>query len=154
MPAKNIRARFIVEIGNEKYNFEKEHTSLAELKERITSYLDTLMIGEYKASFGESKPQESSEKIFEPEFLPAWVKDYDTESLTQKEKVMLLIKNERRNEWIKSQELKEKYREVFGEDVKLSSVSTYLARFHEEGLLERKGSRAQREYKLGGVAMA
>jgi len=154
MPAKNVKAKLVIEIGNEKYNFEKDHTSLHEVRERVVSYIDTLMMNELKFSFGEVKTREDAERIFEPEFLSAWVKDYDLESLTQKEKVLLLIKNERKNEWIKSQELREKYREIFGEDMKLSSVSTYLARFHEEGLLERKGSRAQREYKFGCIATA
>jgi|GEM_PF-1726478 len=158
MPAKNVKAKLVIEIGNEKLNFEKEHTSLAEVKERLISYLDTLIAGEYRNHVSELRMEESrlpeKERVFEPEFLPKWLKDYDIESLTQKDKVLLLIKNEYRDGWIKSQEMREKYRDVFGDDVKLSSVSTYLARFHEEGVLERKGSRAQREYKLAGLATA
>jgi hypothetical protein len=44
--------------------------------------------------------------------------------------------------------MKEEYEQVWGDEIKLSSVSTYLARFHEEGRMERKGSRAQREYRF------
>ena len=37
---------------------------------------------------------------------------------------------------------------MYGESVKLSTVSTYLAQLHAEGFLERKGSKALRKYRL------
>ncbi len=91
---------------------------------------------------------------FKPEFIPEWLMDLDPEALTQKEKVRLLLQNNHPSEWIRSQDLKREYQEVYGEDVKLSSLSTYLARFYWDGSLERKGTRAQREYRLPEGASA
>ncbi len=85
---------------------------------------------------------------FKPEYIPEWLMVYDVNNLSQKEKVFLLLKNNHSNEWMRSQDLMVEYEEVYGESIKLSSLSTYLARFYEEGSLERMGSRAQREYKL------
>ncbi|MEK6976970.1 MAG: hypothetical protein AABX40_01025 [Candidatus Hydrothermarchaeota archaeon] len=77
-----------------------------------------------------------------------WLGLYDLGSLSQKEKVLALFRHNHANDWVMSQDLQDEYEKVFGEPIKLSSLSTYLARFHEEGPLERKGSRAQREYRL------
>jgi len=78
----------------------------------------------------------------------SWLSNYDLENLTQKEKVFLLLKYNHPGHWVKSQELQKEYKIVYGEQIKLSSLSTYLARFYEKGSLERRGSRAQREYLL------
>ena len=69
-------------------------------------------------------------------------------SISKKEKLSVLLREMHQNEWVKSQNLKSEYTSVYGEDLPLSSVATYLARLHEDGLLERRGTRAQREYKL------
>ncbi len=77
-----------------------------------------------------------------------WVEKHVSSGMTQKEKLLLLLKHHHRGKWVRSQELREEYEALFGEKIKLSSISTYLARFHEAGLLERRGSRAQWEYRL------
>ncbi|NOZ58370.1 MAG: hypothetical protein GXO66_02140 [Euryarchaeota archaeon] len=85
------------------------------------------------------------------EFAPAresWLSGYDIERMTQKEKLLLLLKHNHPGEWVRSQDIQEEYEILFGERIKLSSLSTYLARFYESGLLERRGSRAQWEYRL------
>jgi DNA-binding transcriptional regulator PaaX len=51
------------------------------------------------------------------------------------------------NNWFTSQELRERY-ETVADDIKLSTVSTYLSRMNRDGLLERKGNRNNRQYKL------
>ncbi len=81
----------------------------------------------------------------------SWLGKYDLEDLTQMEKVFLLLKHNHEKGWVKSQDLKEEYEIMYGERIKLSSLSTYLARLHEKGTLERKGSRAQRVYRMSGV---
>ncbi len=81
------------------------------------------------------------------EFAP-WLKKYNLKNLSIKDKVLLLLKHNHPNEWVRSQDLKLEYEFIYREKIKLSSLSTYLARFYEEGLLERRGSRAQREYRL------
>ena len=50
--------------------------------------------------------------------------------------------------WFSSRELHRVLREVYGVEVKLSTLSTYLMRFYESGLLERRGSRASRLYRV------
>lgn len=57
------------------------------------------------------------------------------------------IKYEFSNTWFTSQELREKY-ETVADDIKLSTVSTYLSRMNRDGLLEKKGNRNNRHYRL------
>ncbi len=57
------------------------------------------------------------------------------------------IKYEFRDQWFTSQELKDKY-ETVRDDIKLSTVSTYLSRMHHDGMLERRGNKNKREYRL------
>ena len=84
----------------------------------------------------------------------SWLGKYDLEDLTQMEKVFLLLKHNHEKGWVKSQDLKEEYELMYGERIKLSSLSTYLARLYEKGTLERKGSRAQREYRMSAPSPA
>lgn len=51
------------------------------------------------------------------------------------------------NTWFTSQELRERY-ETVEDDIKLSTVSTYLSRMNRVGLLERRGNRNNRQYRL------
>jgi hypothetical protein len=83
----------------------------------------------------------------------SWLGKYDLDDLTQMEKVFLLLKHNHETGWVKSQDLKEEYEIMYGERIKLSSLSTYLARLYEKGSLERKGSRAQRVYRMSGVGV-
>jgi hypothetical protein len=53
--------------------------------------------------------------------------------------------------WFTSSDVKNEYERIFDEKVNLSTVSTYLARMHREGVLDRKGNRAQREYRLSEI---
>lgn len=80
----------------------------------------------------------------------SWVGQYDLDDLTQIEKTFLLLKHNHETGWVKSQDLKEEYEIMYGDRIKLSSLSTYLARLFEKGSLERKGSRAQRVYRMSG----
>ncbi len=84
----------------------------------------------------------------------SWLGSYELSSLSQKDKVFALLNHNHAGEWVKSQDIREEYEIIFGEKIKLSSLSTYLARFHTQGSLERKGSRAQREYKLPGEGIS
>jgi hypothetical protein len=97
-------------------------------------------------------PEGEYEGKFEPEFIPAWLGKYNLGDLSQKDKVFILLKHNHRNKWVRSQDLQEEYEMIFGENIKLSSLSTLLARFYDQGELERKGSRAQREYRLPAKA--
>jgi hypothetical protein len=81
----------------------------------------------------------------------SWLSQYDLDSLSQKEKVFALCKHNHPSEWVRSQDIQEEYEILFGEPIKLSSLSTYLSRFYWEGALERKGSRAQWEYRIAAT---
>ncbi|MDH7597671.1 MAG: hypothetical protein QHG98_08065 [Methanothrix sp.] len=61
------------------------------------------------------------------------------------------IKYEFRDQWFTSQQLRERY-ETVRDDIKLSTVSTYLSRMHQDGILDRRGNRNNREYRLLSTA--
>jgi len=134
-----VKIKLEIQEGSKKASFSFEGKNFTELKEDIIRELNSY---QPKESFEEHKP------TFTPEFLPDWLLGYDIKNLSQKEKVMLILKHQHTGRWVQSQDLQKEYKEIFGEEIKLSSLSTYLARFHEEGALERQGSRAQREYRL------
>ena len=67
---------------------------------------------------------------------------------SQKEKILLIIRELHSNEWVSSDIIKREYEQIFGENIKLSHVSTYLARLYREGYLERRGDKYKMEYKL------
>ncbi len=69
------------------------------------------------------------------------------DDLSVMEKIKILIKNTVSLLWFSSRDLQELYQHYFGK-VPLSTVSTYLARLVENGILEKRGSRMKRKYKL------
>ena len=115
-------------------------SSYAEAKKQIEEFLVYVFRDE-----DYEKPYTSE---FKPDYMPSWLVDYNLDSLSQKDKVYLLLRKNHPGEWVTSTDLQEEYESVYGEKIKLSSISTYLARFYEHGAVERRGSRAQREYKL------
>lgn len=124
--------------GKTKSNLVIDGEDLFTVKQRIEQFLDFA----YKA------PETGATTNFTPEFVPEWIGEYDITSLSQKEKLYIMLEKRHKDEWVRSQDMKEEYEMVWGDEIKLSSLSTYLGRFHEQGQMERKGSRAQREYKL------
>ncbi|MHA1129284.1 MAG: hypothetical protein ACTSQI_11430 [Candidatus Helarchaeota archaeon] len=56
--------------------------------------------------------------------------------------------------WFTSDHVRELYQYNFHKDIKPSTVSTYLARMFDENTLERRGSRARREYRLAEKEVA
>ena len=76
--------------------------------------------------------------------------DMGNEDLTIKSRLEYFLRYDRKapRDWFTSSELKRIYEEVYGMEIRLSTLSTYLASMHSEGLLIRKGSRAQRKYKV------
>lgn len=128
-----------VQEGKTRNSLVIDAATYTEAKKQIDDFLTYIFREEYE------KPLETR---FKPEYIPAWIGDYNLENLSQKDKVYLLLKKNHPGEWVKSQDLQVEYEEIYGEPIKLSSLSTYLARLHEHGAAERRGSRAQREYKL------
>lgn len=63
------------------------------------------------------------------------------------ERLANFIQYEFPDRWFSSQELRDRY-ETVADDIKLSTVSTYLSRLAKAGLLESRGSRNNRKYFL------
>jgi hypothetical protein len=73
-------------------------------------------------------------------------KSYDIGE-TLMERLEKFIRYEFPDAWFTSQELRERY-ETVSDDIKISTVSTYLSRMNRDGLVERKGNRNNRQYRL------
>lgn len=71
----------------------------------------------------------------------------DLEDLSIKDKLMILIRQIKYG-WFTSRDIQELFTNEYGEEVKISTMSTYLSRLFEEGILDRRGSRKQREFQL------
>ncbi len=70
------------------------------------------------------------------------------ENLTIKDRVLYIIKAAVRHGWCNSREVQELYEHYVNKKINLSTVSTYLSRLEDEGYLERRGSRANYEYRI------
>jgi len=133
-----MKIKVIVQDEDTKSNIEIKDQDYTTTIKRIEKYLKAFF--DYTFSGAENE--------FVPQFVPEWIGEYDVHNLSQKEKVNILLEREHQGDWVRSQEIKEEYERVYGGEIKLSSVSTYLSRFYGNGDMERRGSRAQREYKL------
>ena len=60
----------------------------------------------------------------------------------------VIEENFRDGSWFTSKDVVDAYRRAFNEDLKLSTVSTYLLRLYNSGILERRGERKNRMYRL------
>ena len=76
--------------------------------------------------------------------------EHADEDLTIKERLASFLRYDERapTDWFTSSQVKRIYEDVYKVNVRLSTISTYLASLHSEGILMRKGSRAMRQYKL------
>ncbi len=92
-------------------------------------------------------------KFLEEQIAPISARDAydpDGEGLTIKERLASFLRYDPHapQGWFTSSQLRRIYEDKFEENVRLSTVSTYLASLHTEGILERKGSRAKRQYRV------
>ncbi len=69
------------------------------------------------------------------------------DALTLKERLQMFLKYEYPKVWFSSIDVKNQYERIYG-NIGISTVSTYLARMCREGVLERRGNRVQREYRI------
>lgn len=74
--------------------------------------------------------------------------DVNKRFLTLKERLRLFLKYEFKKTWFTSSDVKSGYETSYETEIALSTVSTYLARLYREGLLKRRGTRRQLEYRL------
>jgi hypothetical protein len=86
------------------------------------------------------------------------VKDYsmliDSESWTVREKVRYIVLKHCRHGWFTSRDVKELFDKTFHPTISLPTSSTYLSRMYKEGSLTRRGSSAQREYRVNVEELA
>ena len=116
-----------------------------------------------KLSFGEdvstSKIMEIINGIRNPQNIPSTQQDTTPvnvqqnenvvlEDLSIKDKLMILLRKNFRHGRFTSKDVQEFYESEYGELVKISTISTYLSRLFEEGILDRTGSRKKREFRL------
>lgn len=137
-----IKIKVEVQKRKSKLRLDLEDLGFSEAKNRLDDFLS------YVYRSDEDYEEKGYRSKFTPEYVPGWIGEQDIENLSYKDKVFLLLEKNHANDWVKSQDLQREYEDVYGESIKLSSVSTYLARFFDQGALERRGSRAQRMYKL------
>jgi len=72
----------------------------------------------------------------------------EADSWTVREKVRYIVLRYCRHGWFTSRDVKELYDRTFHPSIALATVSTYLSRMHRSGILSRRGSAAQREYRV------
>lgn len=69
------------------------------------------------------------------------------ESLSVRERLELFLKYEYPNVWFTSTDIKNHYERIY-DPINISTVSTYLARMCDRGIVERRGNRMHREYRV------
>jgi len=82
-----------------------------------------------------------------PDDLPADALPRSADGRTLRDRLEVFVRDEFPNSWFSSNDLKDRY-EIIVDDIKLSTVSTYLSRMYQDGVLERRGNRNQRQYRL------
>lgn len=145
--SENKDHSIIIDESLEKASFEEANESISEFLKYVYG-TESQPTGELKTPERVHIGDENYDFPSPSKYMSSWLSLYEIENLSQKDKVLHLIKHNHFGEWVRSQDLQEEYRIVYGENIKLSSISTYLARFWKGGVIERKGSRAQREYKI------
>jgi DNA-binding transcriptional ArsR family regulator len=112
------------------HEFESKDMDAEILRERIISFLNAAGIFAESATAARSAPYPVHET-----------------GGTLMGRLENFIRLELPNDWFTSQELREKF-ETLEDDIKLSTVSTYLSRMNQEGILERRGNKNYRQYRL------
>jgi hypothetical protein len=80
------------------------------------------------------------------------IDDLSADRLTIKDRLKLFLKFEYPTTWFGTIDVKGRYEKQYGEEIKISTVSTYLSRLHNEGFLERRGNKIEREYRIAPIA--
>ncbi len=72
----------------------------------------------------------------------------DMESWSKFQKVRYIVLRHCRHGWFNSKDLQELYDRTFHPSINLTTASEYLRRLHTQDILSRRGSAAQREYRV------
>ncbi len=98
--------------------------------------------------FVKSKFGENDQGAQKPSVMAKDVNDLPADRLTIKDRLKLFLKFEYHTTWFSTIDVKDRYERQYGEEIKISTVSTYLSRLHNEGFLERRGNKVEREYRI------
>ncbi|MCK9565074.1 MAG: hypothetical protein M0Q43_03370 [Methanothrix sp.] len=112
------------------HEFESQDMDGEALRDRIIGFLSASGVFEGR---GESIAPATSARDYSKGTLMDRLEDF--------------IRHEFTNTWFTTQELRERY-ETVADDIKLSTVSTYLSRMNHDGLLDKRGNRNNRQYRL------
>jgi len=72
----------------------------------------------------------------------------DVDSWTVFQKVRYIALRNCRHGWFTSKDIQELFERTFHPPLRLATASQYLKRMHDDGTLSRRGSAAQREYRV------
>jgi len=124
LPAKKIRVEVYDELGN-------RYTIMLEGKVTRENVLKILDIVELLGGIRGEAPVMRSEK-----------------SLTKFEKIRSLIETNFPSSWFSAKDVQLEYRDATGEHIGLSTVSTYLSRLSDQGLLVKQKISNRTRYRL------
>jgi hypothetical protein len=112
------------------HEFESQNMDGEALREKIIGFLSASGVFEGADGHGASS---------------ANARDYSNGTLM--DRLEGFVRYEFSNTWFTTQELRERY-ETIADDIKLSTVSTYLSRMNRDGILDRRGNRNNRQYRV------
>lgn len=141
----------IVEEGQSSTSIEFEADEAALCREKAVQFLEAFPISSGTQPQAETQKQGTGTRA---EIGSGGVSDDIpdlsgmNEDLTLKERLKMFLRHECSGEWFSSREAKHAYDEAYGDDLALSTVSTYLSRMYRDDILERRGSRSEREYRV------
>jgi DNA-binding transcriptional ArsR family regulator len=81
-----------------------------------------------------------------PTINPGW--NRPTSELTKIDKIRLLVEKSFPIGWFSSKDVQSTYEEEFKEPISLSTVSTYLSRMADRGILIKNGTSNRRRYRI------
>ncbi|MEM2226625.1 MAG: hypothetical protein QXW19_05330 [Candidatus Bathyarchaeia archaeon] len=129
MPPRKVKIEFVDGEGN-KHTLAIEGRISREAINRLLDYVELM---------GGSQPSpRPTASLFQPR--------------NKFERVKQIILHELRDRSFSSNELRRIYEEIYGEEIGLSTVSTYLLRLSEAGFLSRIGSPSEWRYVLNTAA--
>ncbi|MFX0203789.1 MAG: hypothetical protein ACFFCW_47425 [Candidatus Hodarchaeota archaeon] len=100
------------------------------------------LLGVLQPALNSSAPESNKSTMHLPEGLLSYAE------MTSKDRVKHLVRTFLKHSWFDSKEILELYRHYLDPDVPPSTISTYLARLTKEGILERRGTRTNLQYRL------
>jgi hypothetical protein len=128
----------VITVRVEVFKDDKKIASMENLADSIGEALGPLTIKDITNFLVNKRSSLSADIPYDPQ----------SEDLTIKERLASFLRFDERapKGWFTSSQIKRTYEVTFEENVRLSTISTYLASMYSDGILKRKGSRAMRQY--------